>query len=166
MSTLTVRLSTVSEGKARFVATGKHALAGRAVEASPTLDFGSYDDMHRILAPSRLTIVKALAGQGALSIREVARRVGRDVQAVRRDVTTLINAGVVDRTDEGIDFPYARIHFEFDVSATAWGSVRTCPSHGACGLQHILTKLDCAGILDDQGLGDVSLMNCCGIDET
>jgi predicted transcriptional regulator len=119
MNTLTVRLSTAADTKARFVEAGKRALAGKAIAAAPSLNFGSYDDMHRVLAPSRLTIVKALAGQGALSIREVARRVERDVQAVHRDVTTLINAGVIDRTDNGIEFPYARLHFEFDVSAAA-----------------------------------------------
>jgi predicted transcriptional regulator len=54
-----------------------------------------------------------------LSIREVARRVNRDVQAVHRDVTTLVNAGVIDRTENGIEFPYDRIHFEYDVSAAA-----------------------------------------------
>jgi len=119
MNTLTVRLSAADDAKARFVEAGNRALAGNASEASPTLNFGSYDDMHRVLAPSRLSIVKALAGQGVLSIREVARRVERDVQAVHRDVTTLINAGVIDRTDAGVAFPYARIHFEFDVSAAA-----------------------------------------------
>ncbi len=119
MNTLTVRLSTAADAKARFVEAGKRALAGEAAAATPTLNFGSYEDMHRVLAPSRLAIVKALAGQGALSIREVARRVERDVQAVHRDVTTLINAGVIDRTNEGIAFPYARLHFEFDVSAAA-----------------------------------------------
>lgn len=119
MNTLTVRLSTMADAKARFVEAGSCALAGKAVAASPTLNFASYDDMHRILAPSRLAILKALAEQGDLSIREVARRVERDVQAVHRDVTTLINAGVIDRTDKGIVFPYARIHFEFDVSAAA-----------------------------------------------
>ena len=118
-TTLTVRLSTAGDAKARFVAAGARALAGAATEAVPTLDFLSYDDMHRVLAPSRLAIVKALAGQGPLSIREVARRVERDVQAVHRDVTTLIGAGVIDRTDKGIAFPYKRIHFEFDVSAAA-----------------------------------------------
>jgi predicted transcriptional regulator len=119
MNTLTVRLSTAADAKARFVEAGKRALAGKAVEATPTLNFRSYDDMHRVLAPSRLAIVKTLAGQGALSIREVARRVDRDVQAVHRDVTTLITAGVIDRTDKGIQFPYAGLHFEFDVSAAA-----------------------------------------------
>ena len=119
MNTLTVRLSTMVDTKARFLAAANLALAGRGVEAVPTLNFASYDDMHRVLAPSRLAIVKALAGQGALSIREVARRVGRDVQAVHRDVTTLANAGVIDRTEKGVEFPYGNIHFEFDVSAAA-----------------------------------------------
>lgn len=119
MNTLTVRLSTMADTKARFVEAGKLALAGKAVEAVPTLNFTSYDDMHRVLAPSRLAIVRALAGQGALSIREVARRVGRDVQAVHRDVTTLANAGVIDRTEKGVEFSYDNIHFDFDVSAAA-----------------------------------------------
>ena len=57
MNTLTVRLSTAADSKARFVAAGKRALVGKAVEANATLDFGSYDDMHRVLVPSGLTIV-------------------------------------------------------------------------------------------------------------
>ena len=119
MTTLIVRLGTITDAKARFIAAGKLALAGEAVEAAPSINFSSYDDMHRVLAPSRLAIVKALAGRGALSIREVARRVNRDVQAVHRDITTLINAGVIDRTENGVEFLYERIHFEFDVSAAA-----------------------------------------------
>jgi len=119
MTTLTVRLSTIADAKTRFVEAGRRALAGETAEAVPSVNFTSYDDMHRVLAPSRLAIVKALAGQGALSIREVARRVNRDVQAVHRDVTTLVNAGVIDRAENGIEFPYDRIHFEYDVSAAA-----------------------------------------------
>ncbi len=119
MKTLTVRLGTAADAKARFVDAGKRALLGKAVEVTPTLNFGNYEEMHRVLAPSRLAIVKTLAGEGVLSIREVARRVKRDVQAVHRDVTTLINAGVIDRTEKGIEFHFARLHFEFDVNAAA-----------------------------------------------
>jgi len=119
MNTLTVRLGSIADARARFLKAAGHALAGDEREATPTLSFASYDDMHRVLAPSRLAIVKALAGQGPLSIREVARRVGRDVQAVHRDVTTLLNAGVIDRTEKGVEFPYSAMHFEFDVSAAA-----------------------------------------------
>ena len=119
MTTLTVRLSTIADARARVVEAGRRALAGEIVEAVPSVNFATYDDMHRVLAPSRLAIVKALAGQGVLSIREVARRVNRDVQAVHRDVTTLINAGVINRTENGVEFSYDRIHFEYDVSAAA-----------------------------------------------
>lgn len=96
-----------------------NADAGEPVEVQPSLNFASYEDMHRILAPSRITIIRAMAGQGPVSIREVARRVGRDIQAVHRDVTTLINAGVIERNANGIEFPYQNIHFDFDVSAAA-----------------------------------------------
>jgi predicted transcriptional regulator len=38
-----------------------------------------------------------MTGQGEMSIREVARRVHRDVKAVHGDVATLIRAGLPDR---------------------------------------------------------------------
>ena len=117
MTSLTIRLSAMDEMKSRFAAAGKLALSGKIVEATPSIEFSSYDDLHLILAPLRLSIVKALAGQGPLAIREVARRVGRDVQAVHRDITTLINAGIIDRHENGVEFPYDQIHFEFDVKA-------------------------------------------------
>lgn len=49
--------------------------------------------MRDTLAPNRMEIINALAGQGPLAISEVARRVGRDVQAVHRDVTRLTIGG-------------------------------------------------------------------------
>lgn len=119
MKTLTVGLGTFEDMRAGFIAAAEAAEAGTPFEPVSSINFASYEDMHRILAPSRLAIVKALAGQGTLSIREVARRVGRDVQAVHRDVTTLITSGVVDRKDGGISFPYDEIDFSFKVSAAA-----------------------------------------------
>jgi predicted transcriptional regulator len=117
VTTLTVRLRNFDALEADALAAVERAEAGNAVEAIPTLGFSSYEDMHRILAPSRLEIVKALVGQGSLSIREVARRLNRDVQAVHRDVMTLINSGVIDRSEKGVKFPYDGIHFEFDIKA-------------------------------------------------
>ena len=38
---------------------------------------------------------------------------------INRDVCTLINLGVIDRTESGIEFPYDRIHFDFDMSVAA-----------------------------------------------
>jgi predicted transcriptional regulator len=119
MRTLVIRLSSISDARARVLNAGQKALEGTLVSATPSVNFLSYDDLHKVLAPLRLAIVKAMAGQGPLAIREVARRVGRDVQAVHKDVTTLVNAGVLDRTDAGVEFPYDQLHFEFDVKAAA-----------------------------------------------
>lgn len=94
MITLTVRLSSIADAKARFFEAGRRALEGETVEAVPSINFTSYGDMHRVFASSRLAIVKTLAGQGASSIREVTWHVDREVQA---DVTTLVNAGASDR---------------------------------------------------------------------
>lgn len=117
MTNLTVRLSDFDDMEARVLAAAERAEAGDRREATPTLGFSSYEDMHRVLAPARLEIVKTLVGAGPLSIREVSRRLKRDVQAVHRDVTLLINSGVIERREKGIEFPYEGIHFEFDISA-------------------------------------------------
>jgi len=119
MTTLTVRLGTMADTKARSLEAARRAEAGERIVGEHSLAFSSYDDMHKVLTPARLAIVKALAGQGALPIREVVRRVGRHVLTVHRDVTILVNAGVIDRTAEGIQFPYDKIHFEYDVCAAA-----------------------------------------------
>jgi len=55
-----------------------------------------------------------MAGQGSMAIREIARRVKRDVRAVHSDVHALLKAGVLDRTDDGrVVFPYDAIHLDF-----------------------------------------------------
>ena len=53
-----------------------------------------------------------------MSIREAARRTGRDVKAVHGDVTALLNAGLLSKTDdEQIVFPYDAIHVDFLLKA-------------------------------------------------
>jgi len=114
MNILHVRISSLEDIKSRFTQSIE-----REKEATPTLNFLNYNDMHKILSPSRLAIVQILSGQGSLSIREVARRLGRDVQAVHRDVTTLIHAGVIDKTEKGVAFSYDGMHFDFDIRVAA-----------------------------------------------
>lgn len=71
-----------------------------------------------MLTQKRWELLKALCGAGPVSIREAARRVGRDVKAVHGDVTALLNAGVLDRTDDGrIVFPFDAVKVEFLLQA-------------------------------------------------
>ena len=63
-------------------------------------------------------VICVMAGAGPLSIREVARRVGRDVRAVHSDVHLLHHAGVLDKTEDGrVILPYKAIKFDFTLDA-------------------------------------------------
>jgi predicted transcriptional regulator len=83
------------------------------------ISFASIELLWKVLTAKRWEILRAMTGQGALSIREVARRVGRDVKAVHGDTTALVNAGVLDRTDDGVVFPYDAVHVDFTLSRAA-----------------------------------------------
>jgi predicted transcriptional regulator len=54
-----------------------------------------------------------------MSIGEAAQRIGRDVKAVHRDVTALLNAGVLDRpAGRAVVFPYEAVKVEFLLRAS------------------------------------------------
>ena len=54
-----------------------------------------------VLTGKRWELLKVLCGAGPVSIREAARRVGRDVKAVHGDITALLEAGVLTRAPDG-----------------------------------------------------------------
>ena len=87
--------------------TGKAQKSARISFASPEL-------LWRVLNEKRWELLKVLCGAGPVSIREAARRVGRDVKAVHGDVTALLNAGILVRTDDRrILFPFEAVKVEF-----------------------------------------------------
>jgi predicted transcriptional regulator len=87
--------------------------SGKA-EKSARISFATPELLWTVLTAKRLDLLKALCGAGPVSIREAARRAGRDVKAVHGDVTALLKAGVIDRTDDGrIVFPYEAVKVEF-----------------------------------------------------
>ena len=115
MKTLTVRIESLRNVGARFLVVMK---TGKA-ETTAGLSFPTYERMYKVLSPKRLEIIRAMAGQGVLSFREIARRVERDYKGVHTDLTALILSGVIDREEDGVVFPYENIHFDFDIRASA-----------------------------------------------
>ncbi len=83
------------------------------------ISFASIELLWQTLTRKRWEILHAMTGEGTLSIREVARRVGRDVKAVHGDVTALIDAGVIDRNGEGVVFDYDAVHVDFTLTKAA-----------------------------------------------
>lgn len=114
MTTVTLGLASIDDAKQRLAATFHGEPQGERI------DFASVDVLWQVLAPKRWRILQAMVGDGPLAIREVARRVGRDVKAVHGDVHALLAAGVLDRTATGqVAFPYDQVHVDFSLAARA-----------------------------------------------
>jgi predicted transcriptional regulator len=113
MRTVTLGVSSIEDTKRQMTA------AFQGEQQGEFISFASIELLWKVLTAKRWEILRAMAGQGALSIREVARRVGRDVKAVHGDTTALVNAGVLDRTDDGVVFPYDAVHVDFTLSRAA-----------------------------------------------
>lgn len=82
------------------------------------ISFATPELLWKVLTAKRWEVLKAMAGQGPLTIREVARRVARDVKAVHGDVHALIDAGLLERTETNrVAFPFDAIRVEFTLRA-------------------------------------------------
>jgi predicted transcriptional regulator len=114
MKTVTLDVRTPSDSMTDFTRawkTGKPQKSARISFATPEL-------LWRVLTPKRWELLKILCGAGPISIREAARRAGRDVKAVHGDVTVLLNVGVLNRTDDGrIVFQFEAVKVEFLLKA-------------------------------------------------
>ena len=114
MDTVTIGVSSVRDARRRTA----EALRGKRQGAY--ISFASEDLLWKTLTPKRWALLKLMAGQGALAIREVARRAQRDVRAVHSDIHVLLNAGVLDREADGrVRFDYDAIHVDFVLRAAA-----------------------------------------------
>jgi predicted transcriptional regulator len=113
MNTVTLSVASRNDIDARVRA------AFQGEEQGSHISFASADLLWQTLTKKRWDILHTMTGQGDLSIREVARRVGRDVKAVHGDVTALIHAGVIQRGPLGAVFPYDAVHVDFTLPKAA-----------------------------------------------
>ena len=88
--------------------------------AGDTLQFESPAALFRVLTPKRWELVERLQTLGPSSVRGLARELERDVKRVHEDVRTLMQVGLIARTEEGaFHVPYEVIHADFDLRAVA-----------------------------------------------
>lgn len=112
MKTVTISVCSKEDTNRRLL----RAFGGEAQGA--VISFESAEQLFKVLSGKRWDLLKAMVGAGAVSIREVARRVGRDVKGVHTDVHRLINSGIIRKTADGkIEFPYDAIHVDFVLKA-------------------------------------------------
>lgn len=94
--------------------------AGKKAQATSyqgeTLNFETPGAFFGRLTERRWALVTAMLGQGTLAVRELARRVGRDVKRVHEDVQVLTELGLVERGEAGgVLCPYADVHIDMHV---------------------------------------------------
>lgn len=79
----------------------------------PSLYFPSAEALFKTLGGRRWEILQVLATQESVGVRELARRVEREVKSVHRDTEALVAGGVIHKSGEGkLSFPYTRIVLE------------------------------------------------------
>ena len=114
MKTVILDVRTPAETMSGFTRAWK---SGRSEKAA-RISFASHEDLWRTLTANRWALLKALTGAGPLGVRELARRVKRDVKGVHTDVQALVLCGVIDKTADGkLVFPYDAVHVNFMLKA-------------------------------------------------
>lgn len=114
MRTVTLDVSSRESTNRRFL---------QAFDGKPQGDIISFETpalLFKVLSGKRWELLNRMTGTGAMTIRELARRLGRDVKAVHGDVQTLLNAGILQKTDNGrIVFPFDVLHVDFMLKEAA-----------------------------------------------
>jgi predicted transcriptional regulator len=109
-------ISMNADWRAALRSAGKRA--GARSYQGEVLNFESAASFFGRLTERRWTLVHALQGQGPLTVRELARRVRRDVRRVHDDVEALAELGLVERTDGGgVVCPFADVHIDMRLTA-------------------------------------------------
>ena len=110
--TLELRIGDARDALDRFEAAWNRRTEGR----SPLhiLSVGSLPLLLRILTPARWELLDRLREAGALSIYELAKRLGRDYKNVHTDVTRLVEIGLIEKAADGrVGVPWDVVRGEF-----------------------------------------------------
>ena len=112
MRTVTLEISSREKIGQRFL---------KAFDGTPQGEFVSFESpelLFKVISGKRWDLLKVMTGAGAMTIREAARRMKRDVKAVHGDVQALLKAGILQKNEKGlIVFPFDAVHVDFMLKA-------------------------------------------------
>jgi predicted transcriptional regulator len=102
----------------------------RKADRNARISFVTPELLWKGLIAKRWELIKAMACQGPMTLREAARRVGRDVKAVHSDTHALLAAGILRKTlDEKLEFRSTQCTWIFCCAGLAW----TCRTRDLLG---------------------------------
>lgn len=107
------------ESAREFVQVYRRATKGRLPKPpAERVYFSDFETLMRTVTDRRLEILRVLRQSGAMSVRALAQRVGRDYKNVHGDVQTLKRVGLLQTDAEGaISVPWDRIAAEISLAA-------------------------------------------------
>lgn len=110
---LQVRVGGAGDALDRFEAAwNRQAEGGKPVSLS-VLSFEDLPLLLRTLTPARWALLQKLRKEGAASIYELAKNLGRDYKNVHTDVVKLAELGLVERrADGGVGVPWDGVRAE------------------------------------------------------
>jgi predicted transcriptional regulator len=83
-----------------------------------TFSYASPELLFSEISPKRWGVLEAMSGAGEMSLRELARRLERDVKSVHRDVHALLETGLLEKTESGkIVCPFDKVRVDFTLVA-------------------------------------------------
>jgi predicted transcriptional regulator len=78
-----------------------------------TLAFTSPAEFFADITANRWALVEELQGAGTVGVRELSRRLGRDVKNVHADAAVLIGLNLIEKNSKGaLRCPYDEIHLD------------------------------------------------------
>jgi predicted transcriptional regulator len=85
-----------------------------------TFSYASPELLFSEISPKRWGVLKAMSGACEMSLRELARRLERDVKSVHRDVHALLATGLLEKTESGkIVCPFDKVRVDFTLEQAA-----------------------------------------------
>jgi predicted transcriptional regulator len=112
MRTVTLAISSREETNRRIL---------RAFEGESQGTFVSFESpalLFKVLTGKRWDLLHMMTSAGPMTIREAARRLGRDVKAVHGDVHALLDTGILHKTENGlIEFQFDAVRVDFTLKA-------------------------------------------------
>lgn len=115
----TLTITTCKDWKTALRDAGAAAVKGieQGMYQGEILNFETPGEFFSRLSERRWTMLAEMQGAGSVGVRELARRLGRDVKRVHEDAAALVELGLIERTESGaLLCPYADIHVDMHVA--------------------------------------------------
>lgn len=120
MSEVKIHIENVDDFFSSALEMARRLDKGDRVQEQASISFESMEQLLKVLTPNRWVLLRALRVNGPGSIRALSHLLKRDYRGVHADVTALLDAGLIERSDSGkIAVPWSRITAEMAVDVAA-----------------------------------------------